>query len=44
LCFMDSSHHSCTHTTPRFSHRNFTEHPSGAAIAASPHNRLVRQD
>jgi hypothetical protein len=41
---MGSSRHSCTHTTPRFSHRSFTKHPSGSAIAASPHNWLVRQD
>jgi hypothetical protein len=44
LCLMGSSRHSCTHTTPRFSHRSLTEHPSGSAIAASPHNRLVCQD
>jgi hypothetical protein len=41
---MDSSHHSYTHTIPRFSHRSFTEHPSGSAIAASPHSWLVCQD
>jgi hypothetical protein len=39
LCLMSSSHHSCTHTTPRLSHCSFTEHPSGSAITASPHNR-----
>jgi hypothetical protein len=44
LCLMGSSHHSCTHTTPRFSHRSFTKHPSGAAITASPHNKLVCRD
>jgi hypothetical protein len=25
LCLMGSSHHSCTHTTPRFNHRSFTD-------------------
>jgi hypothetical protein len=44
LCLMGSSCHSYTHTTPWFNNRSFTEHPSGSAIAASPHNRLVRQD
>jgi hypothetical protein len=44
LCLMGSSCHSCTHTTPWFNHRSFTEHPSGSAMAASPHNRLVHQD
>jgi hypothetical protein len=44
LCLIGSSHRSGTHTIPRFSHRSFTEHPSGSAIAASPHSRLVRQD
>jgi hypothetical protein len=44
LCLMDSNRLSCTHTIPWFSHHNFTEHLSGFAIAASPHNRLVRQD
>jgi hypothetical protein len=44
LCLMGSSHDSCTHTIPRFSHHSFTEHPSGSAIAASPHSQLVRQD
>jgi hypothetical protein len=44
LCLMGSIHLSYTNTIPRFSHRSFTEHPSGSAIAASPHNRLVRQD
>jgi hypothetical protein len=44
LCLMGSSHLSCTHTTPWFSHHNFTEHPSGFAITASPHHWLVRQD
>jgi hypothetical protein len=44
LCHMGSSHHRCTHTTPRFNHRSFTEHPSGSVIAASPYNRLVRKD
>jgi hypothetical protein len=29
---------------PCFSHRSFTEHPSGSIIAASPHSWLVRQD
>jgi hypothetical protein len=24
-----SSHHSFTHTIPRFRHRSFTEHPNG---------------
>jgi hypothetical protein len=44
LCLMGSSCHSCTHTTPRLSHHSFTEHPRGSAIAASPHNWLVRQE
>jgi hypothetical protein len=44
LCLMGSSCHSCTHSTPQFSHRSFTKHPGGSAIAASPHHRLVRQD
>jgi hypothetical protein len=44
LCLMGSSCHSCTQTTPRFNLRSFTEYPSGSAIAASPHHRLVRQD
>jgi hypothetical protein len=44
LCLMGSSCHCCTHTTPRFTHRSFTKHPSDSAIAASLHNRLVRQD
>jgi hypothetical protein len=44
LCLMGSSRHNCTHTTPCFSHRSFTKHPSGSSIATSPHNWLVRQD
>jgi hypothetical protein len=44
LCLLGSGCHSCTHTTPRFSHHNFTEHPSGSAIVGSRHNRLVRED
>jgi hypothetical protein len=44
LCLMGSSHHSCTHTIPRFSHRSFTEQPSGSAITAFPHSWLVCQD
>jgi hypothetical protein len=44
LCLIDSSHHSCTHTTPRFSHHSFIKYPSGSAIAASPHNGLICQD
>jgi hypothetical protein len=44
LCLMGSIRHSCNHAIPWFSHRSFTKHPSGSAIAASPHNRLVRQD
>jgi hypothetical protein len=42
FCLMGSSYHSCTHTTPWFSHHSFIEHPNGSAIAASPHHRLVR--
>jgi hypothetical protein len=41
---MGSSHRNGTNTIPGFSHRSFIEHLSGSAIAASPHNRLVRQD
>jgi hypothetical protein len=44
LCLMGSSHRSCTHTIPWFSHRSFTEHPSGSAIAAFPQSRLVHLD
>jgi hypothetical protein len=44
LCLMGSSRLGCTHTIPWFSQRRFTKHPSGSAIAASPHNWLVRQD
>jgi hypothetical protein len=44
LCLMGSSHHSCTHTIPWFSHRSFTEHPSDSAIIDSPHSWLVCQD
>jgi hypothetical protein len=44
LCLMDSIHRSFTHTIPRFSHSNFSEHPSGSAIASSMHSRFVRQD
>jgi hypothetical protein len=44
LCLMGSSRHSYTLTTARFSHRNFTKHPSGSTITASPHNQLVCQD
>jgi hypothetical protein len=44
LCLMGSSHRSCTHTIPQFSCHSFTEHPSGSAIAASPHSRLVCED
>jgi hypothetical protein len=44
LCLMGSSHHSCTHAIPQFSHRSFIEHPSGSTIAASPHSWLVCQD
>jgi hypothetical protein len=29
-CLMGSSHHSGAHTIPQFSHRSFTEHPSGS--------------
>jgi hypothetical protein len=32
LCLMGSSHRSFTHTIPRFSHHNFTEHPSGLPL------------
>jgi hypothetical protein len=44
LCLMGCNCHSCTHTTPRFSHRSFTKHPRGSAVVVSPHNKLVRQD
>jgi hypothetical protein len=44
LCIMGFSHHSFTHTFPRFNHRSFTTHPSGFAITAFSHIRLVRQD
>jgi hypothetical protein len=44
LCLMGSSHHSCTHTIPQFSHRSITEHTSGSTIIASPHSQLIRQD
>jgi hypothetical protein len=44
LCLMGSSHRSFSHTFPWFSCRSLTKHPSGSAIAASPHSRLVRQD
>jgi hypothetical protein len=44
LYLMSSSHLSYTHTIPRFSHRSFTEYPSGSAIAAFLHNWLVRQE
>jgi hypothetical protein len=41
---MGSSRHSCTHTTPWFSHHSFTEHSSGSTITASLHNLLAHQD
>jgi hypothetical protein len=44
LCLIGSSCHRCTHTTLRFNHHSFTEHPSGSSIAASPHNQLVHKD